>query len=369
MKTKFMIGGSKVRIFKMNEDTALDQLPAMIYTVKFNKFEGFFLEMIKDHLELPSKIYGKTPQRVEKCVKTYIDRNSSTGVLLTGDKGTGKTLLVSLLANTVIDQLNLPVILIQDPFSGSEFTSFIDSIGECCIIFDEFGKMYAARGNSDGPTQNDLLSLMDGLDKTKRLILLTENSELDINEFILNRPSRIYYHFKYRKLDEDSIVGYCQDHGINYDTINEILEISRRSRIFSFDMLKSIVEEHNRYGGSIKDIIDDLNIDISEDNRNLMEIIKIVDRQTNEEVKIQSDSMILPRVDNRHRYGYIKVIDNSKNRDQVKPIEENDDYYEICIENDNLVYEKNGKRVYETDDYVIVAHDIQPSLTNYSLLV
>ena len=218
MQTKFMINGSTINVFNMNEETALDYLPAKIYTLKYDDFSGFFLEITKDILELPEKIYGKTMERVNKCLQTYQERTASTGILLTGDKGTGKSLLMSLLANEAIDKLELPVILIKDAFNGTKFVSFIESLGECCLVFDEFGKMYVSddrhTGDNEVP-QKALLSLMDGVDKTKRLIIMTENHEFDINEFMLNRPSRVYYHFRYRKLDEESIVGYCNDHDVD----------------------------------------------------------------------------------------------------------------------------------------------------------
>jgi polynucleotide 5'-kinase involved in rRNA processing len=127
-----MIDGSNVHIYKMNEETALDVLPPKIYTVRFHQLMGYYLEITKDRLEMPVKIYGTVEARVSKCVKTYMERSTSTGILLTGDKGTGKSLLMSMLANAVIDALNMPIILIKDAFTGTQFTSFIETIGECC---------------------------------------------------------------------------------------------------------------------------------------------------------------------------------------------------------------------------------------------
>jgi len=212
MKTKFMLNGTTVSVININEDFLLDVLPPKVYIAKYNQLTGFYLEAVTDKLELPAKIYGTTPDRVTKCIETYKSRDTSTGILLTGDKGTGKTLLMSLLANRVVSELNLPVILIKDAFAGSPFVTFIETIGECALVFDEFGKMYAASdrhiGENEVP-QKALLSLMDGVDKTKRMFILTENSEVDINDFMLNRPSRIYYHFRYKKMEEASVVGYC----------------------------------------------------------------------------------------------------------------------------------------------------------------
>jgi len=374
-----MIGGSSVHIFNMNEETALDMLPPKVYTVQYNQFDGFFLGITKDKLELPVKIYGNTPERVEKCLHTYKDRTMSTGILLTGDKGTGKTLLMSLLANEVIDKLKLPVILVKDAYAGSQFTSFIESIGECALVFDEFGKMYSSSDRHNGENavpQKSLLSLMDGVDKTKRMFILTENSELDINDFMLNRPSRIYYHFKYKKLDEGSVIGYCADHNVNEATTKDIIDLARRSKIFSFDMLQSIVEEHLRFNTPVEDVTTDLNIDTREEQGAMIEIVKVIERVTEEEREL-FETPFVTKPDRNNRYTYIKVKANTEARtDKVRgsnapaelaEIEDDDEtlYEEIYVKDEDLAYEKEGKLVYETEQYIFVAKEVQTPRTNY----
>ena len=367
MQTKFMISGSIVSIVQLNEDTALDFLPPKIYTVQYDQMVGFYLAITKDELELPPKIYGNTPNRVEKCISTYKQRNASTGILLTGDKGTGKTLLMSLLANKVISELNLPVILIKDAFAGSKFVSFIETIGECALVFDEFGKMYNSNDrhmNENDVPQTALLSLMDGVDKTKRLFVLTENSELDINEFMLNRPSRIYYHFKYKKLDESSITGYCEDNDVSKEIIKEIIELSRRTRIFSFDMLQAIVEEHLRFNSSIDELTLDLNIDTREEMNGMMEILKIIEKGTEE----QREIFETPFIPKPNKYSYIRI--KSKNVSKNVSKNPNDEKYdEVCIDMSDLAYELNGKSVYETEEYTIITKDVPMSNTNYFRLL
>lgn len=379
MKTKFMMGGTTVDVVKINEKDVRDELPAGVYTVCYNDLRGFYLTINKELLELPEKIYGKVMQRVNKCITTYNDRDTSTGILLTGDKGTGKSLFMALLANEVIKQLNMPILIVRDGFTGSQFTSFVEEIGECCMVFDEFGKTYPAghRGDPSTDKQKDMLTLMDGIDKTKRMFIMTENSELDINDFMLNRPSRIYYHFKYKKLDEASITDFCEDKGVAEMPTKDILELSRRSRIFSFDMLQTIVEEHTRFSTSIEDCIEDLNINLKDNLEELISVVKVVDKETNEEIELlDKDAQV--RKPNRHNSAYIRIKtdDNNKLTQEIKNANlskellefvesESYDYDEIYISDSDLARQEGDKLVYDNKEYVVYAKEVPTKSYSY----
>lgn len=380
MQTKFMINGSTVNVVSLNAETALDALPPKVYTVVFDKAAGFYyLSILKDELVLPTKIYGSANIRVNKCIHTYKTRTSSTGILLSGDKGTGKTLLMSLLANRVMDELKLPVILIREPFAGEGFSAFLDKIGECCLVFDEFGKLYKRRADSGEVSQDSLLSMLDGVDKVKRLIILTENSEYDISDYMLNRPSRIFYHFRYRKLDEDSIIGYCQDHDVPTLFIDELIDLSRRTKVFSFDMLQAVVEEFKRFGESLATITTELNIDVRTDAKTQMKLVKVIEKATGNERKILSQ-LLVARPTDRYSYTYIRLQPTnqvktkgtvSSNKASTPEFVEHDDdeSANTCtIDATHLVYEVMGKYVYENDMYQVLAQEVPQANTEYSNL-
>lgn len=355
MQTKYLINGTNVNIVQFSAETALNHLPPRVYSVQFNKFTGYYLAMIKDKLQTPEKIYGGVLNRVRKCITSYTEREFSTGVLLTGDKGTGKSLLVALLANYLITEMQIPVILVRDAHNGEAFDNFIQSVGECCLIFDEFGKMYSTSSrNDDRPSQSTILGLLDGVDKTKRMVLLTENSEFDISEFLLNRPSRVYYHFRYRKLDELSINEYCLDKGIMKNVVTEVIELSRRCKIFSFDMLQSIVEEHIRFGESIDLIVKELNIDTSRELRLEIEIVKVLDKTTNKEVKFHTLKVDKPLTGGD--YTYIELDEKDTDGDNIQ----------IYFTANDLSYENAGKCVYEHGDYIVTTKDLPFTNVNYS---
>jgi len=290
-----------------------------------------------------------------------------------------------MLANKAINDLNLPVVLVKDGYTGEAFTSFIESLGECCLVFDEFGKMYSMRDSDEHQaSQVGLLSLLDGVDKTKRLVIMTENSELDINDFMLNRPSRIYYHFRYKKLDEDSIVDYCNDKKVQKDVTQEIVDLSRRTRIFSFDMLQSIVEEHMRFNEKVEKVIEDLNVDVSEGYEAKIKVISVTNTETEEDVEIFESNIV-----EKPFYGHstIKIIPNHIRElnekvkasevdapEEVLPPElrafhkihkQRNQYSELYFEDTDIAYESKGRLVYETDGYVIVAEDIKSTRKSY----
>ena len=114
-------------------------LPKGNYLLKFDPREGYFLER-KDAFILPKKIYGD--QSIIKRWMTSWKTNSSKnlGILLAGVKGSGKTIT----AQKFCMDSDLPVIIINEVFQGSDFIDFITSpkLGECIIFLDEFEKMF-----------------------------------------------------------------------------------------------------------------------------------------------------------------------------------------------------------------------------------
>src|SRR5512137_112227 len=95
--------------FRVADDNALDlhkHLPVGNYIVKQDPFKNFYLEMIDSFTQVP-KLYGDTQRYSDRIVNTFLERPVSTGVLLNGEKGSGKSLLAKTLS---IDAaaLNIP---------------------------------------------------------------------------------------------------------------------------------------------------------------------------------------------------------------------------------------------------------------------
>lgn len=261
MSTVFLRSGND---FRPADEADLDlhpRLPGSNFIVQINPMtEQFFFAGV-DPFTLPSKLYGKTERQASRILNTFADRTSSTGVLLAGEKGSGKSLLAKTLS-VMGAKLGYPTIVINSPYRGDKFNKLIQDVEQPAIVmFDEFEKVY------DRDQQTELLTLLDGTFPTKKLFVLTCNDEYRIDEHMRNRPGRIYYRLDFRGLEEEFIREYCNDQLNEKQHIDKIIQLSKMFDQFNFDMLKALIEEMNRYGESPRDALEMLNTKPGGDGR------------------------------------------------------------------------------------------------------
>lgn len=228
-----------------------NHLPVGTYTVRVSK-EGFYLEE-SDNFKLTGKIYGKVPFQADRILTTFMNRPNATGVLLNGEKGSGKTMLAKVISQKAA-QMGISTLIVNTSFNGDGFNSFMQSITEpVVVIFDEFEKVY------DEKEQEAILTLMDGVFPSKKMFILTVNDKYKVNTHMRNRPGRIFYMIEYKGLDSDFIEEYCQDNLLNKEYISQVSRLTLLFDSFNFDMLKALVEEMNRYGESPQQAMEMLN--------------------------------------------------------------------------------------------------------------
>ena len=237
------------------------KLPVANYILNFDIDDGYFLQTIPK-FELPERLYGNPKKVSDRYLNTFNKHDKNLGVLLKGTKGSGKSLLAKMMCN----ESNLPVIIINMGYSGTDFLEFLGAINQKVIVFiDEFEKIYTEeRINGKGASQEDLLSLFDGVFSSKTLFLLTAN-ENTISSYLVNRPGRIHYVKNYFGLDTNAINEIVDDILINKDHKKDLMAFINISPEINMDSLISIIREMNDYNEPIKDVLQHLNITLEND--------------------------------------------------------------------------------------------------------
>ena len=267
---KVIINGNDVSVLGENEIIVKDSIPVGCYDVVFNKMSGNFLKLRDTSLKVKEKIYGNHISKADKAFNAFNQTDRSLGVLLSGNKGIGKTIFVNIIAEKALEK-GLPVIICSE--NVPNLSRFLSSITqEVVVIFDEFEKNFKDYNDDDDDNsrseQTELLSLFDGLSGTKKMFLVTCNNVNNINPFFLNRPGRFHYHFKLKNPNAQEIREYLIDHlkpEYHNDIIDRIINFACVSNM-TYDWLRAISFEIN-CGSSLEDAIEDLNISASSEIR------------------------------------------------------------------------------------------------------
>lgn len=176
--------GNTYEIFDDSLQT-FDKLPTQTYVVRFNKNKGFFLEKYVDIEIKEEKVYGVHLEKVNKVLNSFEKFNRNLGVILSGDKGIGKSLFAKLLAIEAMNK-NIPLIVVDTFIPG--IASYIESIEqEVMVLFDEFDKTFGEVRQNDGEAspQAHLLSLFDGVSGGKKLFVVTCNELRKLNDYLI----------------------------------------------------------------------------------------------------------------------------------------------------------------------------------------
>ena len=262
----FYTSGNIYEIFD-NSLRTFDQLPPQTYVVRFSKNRGFFLEKYVEIEINENKIYGVHLEKVNKVLSSFGKFNRNLGVILSGDKGIGKSLFAKLLAVESIKR-NIPLIVVDTYIPG--ISSYLESIEqEVMVLFDEFDKTFGEIHQNDGEAspQAQLLGLFDGVSGGKKLFVITCNELRKVNDYLINRPGRFHYHFRFEYPSAKEISEYLTDKLPEkyYGEIDNVVAFSKKISL-NYDCLRAIAFELSS-GVNFKDAIGDLNIINTESER------------------------------------------------------------------------------------------------------
>jgi len=345
----FLKSGSTFKVTSKESMDLHEKLPAGNYIICKDAFGNLFLEQI-DNFTVPAKMYGDVLRHTERIVNTFIDRTVSTGIMLSGEKGSGKTMLVKNVGMTLAKQ-GIPTIVINSPWRGDEFNKLLQDIDQpCMVLFDEFEKVY----NRD--QQEEILTLLDGVFGSKKLYALTCNDKWRVDIHMRNRPGRIFYMIDFKGLAIEFIIEYCNDNLNEKKHIDTICTISSLFSEFNFDMLKALVEEMNRYNESPQDALRILNAKPEFDGNSNYTVSVI----HNGEV-IKEENMHPREFKGNPLQSGIEVSFDTK------PDEEHNDWQEVnCSSNDLVsVDAREGRFVFQDRGTSVVLTRVKEQSYNY----
>lgn len=259
---KYVYSNELVRPINFKMDELRDFIVPKIYTITSIPFQGYALKETDSNFTLPKKLYGDIEKKQEKFYDTFNKRAVSTGILLVGEKGSGKSLLAKKICNKAIEN-GMPVVYVNEDFGDGlqDVLTFIEELPQCVIFVDEFEKIFTKE------QQQSWLSLLDGVSNKKKLFIFTANEKWNISSYLENRPGRIYYRVDYNSLPLDVVKEYSNENLLNKNKVEEVLAVYGLFERFNFDMLQSLVEESNRYSKeSVLDLLKDLNLKPEFDN-------------------------------------------------------------------------------------------------------
>lgn len=257
---EFIKVGNEITIKPKLEGLSYELINGKVYDLKYNYDNGKTYLTENGDLNMPKKLYKLEEDNLFiKRILTYFDSENSgktTGILLAGTKGTGKTML----SKRIALESNLPIIVVANDYPTSRLTEFFKNFtAPVVVMFDEIEK------NGYYWKTKDLLGFLDGVETTsKKLVLMTCNETDEIDDNFFDRCSRIRYYRKYKANSNSVFVRtMAEDKGVK--NIDEVVNfIIEHMKVKSFDNISAFLDEVILFEDiSLEKLADDMNITLT----------------------------------------------------------------------------------------------------------
>ena len=179
MENNFIKVGNKI-VFKPETDGLDYSLESgKVYTIEIDRYTDEITFNTAPDIVLPEKVYTTDDDNkfIDRVLNYYNKTTDNTiGVMLSGLKGSGKTIMMKRIAVAS----ELPIILIDKSFYPSQLVKLFNKLADTkvCVLMDEVDKL--------GESYDDdyLLKVLDGINSSgKKLMIFTCNNEEDVNEY------------------------------------------------------------------------------------------------------------------------------------------------------------------------------------------
>ena len=252
--TEFIKSGKNIRVKPQGFDYELGA--GKVYDLNWDRWNDTYIFSEDGVLNLPKKIYELKKDVIFKNrVLKYFNNaaGQTTGVMLAGTKGTGKTLLAKIIAK----ESNLPIVVVNSSYPASKLNTFFKEFQTpVCILFDEVEKNWDT---------TKMLEFLDGVQATaKKLVIMTCNDLREVSSYMQDRCSRVRYLRKYTDRDNIELISsIVADYKVN-DPLKTTDFIIRNMRLLSIDNVISFLNEvvlfQDDENMTLENILEDMNI-------------------------------------------------------------------------------------------------------------
>lgn len=243
------------------------QVEAGIYDLRLADGIGFYMvkkeAFLDDLIQFPSG----THKEVLDGIKDFWTRKKKfkeygfafkRGILLHGKPGSGKTCIINLAMQYIVNELNGVILPLRGESDLNKYSSYIPEIFRIIerdrpivVIFEDIENLCY------GNCESELLNVLDGLDQLENVVYLATTNYIEkLQERIINRPSRFDRRIYVTFLDYADRIFYFEKKLTKrdlkkYDITKWANDTENMSIAHLAELIKSIVIFENDYDETI----------------------------------------------------------------------------------------------------------------------